>query len=44
MLTKEKTHEEGGSDSREIQCSPGGYMEMLDETYKKLRLRPKRAH
>jgi hypothetical protein len=43
MIMKENTQEEGGSDFGEIQCSPGGYMEMLDETYKKLRLRAKES-
>jgi hypothetical protein len=42
MVTKENRQEKGGLDDfGEIQCSPGGYMEMIDDTYRKLRLRAK---
>jgi hypothetical protein len=41
MVTKENTQEKGGLDFGEIHCSPGGYIEMIDDTYKKLRLRAK---
>jgi hypothetical protein len=43
MVIKENTQEKGGLDFREIHCSPGGYMEMIDDTYKKLRLRAKES-
>jgi hypothetical protein len=40
-LAKEVTLDEPDWDN--VDCSPGGYMAMIDETYRKLRLRSKKS-